>query len=275
MDATHFRISREEIEKLCSSAENFIKLESFRKSQEIILTAQTLLKKLSKSVDDTIQKRSLFNLGTEINYLIKLRGEMITKKKTSNKKTLVVNKIVKKTKISSKLEESIYSDGNLAIKCNWNDRGYEAPCSARARKFNLDNNKKSCSSKLCDCREYNKDVNINDFPCYESIALKEMYFGAGYDLNKRPIKPRHILGVKKYRTAILTTIPPGYEEKDRLIVGCLFIKRIKNTATKETRLYGDKIKSIKIPFRKIKINFWDHYKNPIAKDKRIWGSWTF
>lgn len=132
-----------------------------------------------------------------------------------------------------------------------------------------------CSSPLCRCQEYGEEVNLERHPCYESIALKEMYFGAGWDHSGEREQPRHIHSVREDRMAILTTRLPGSEEVDRLVIGCLLINRVNDDSGEETRIYGDTEKSIKIPFQELKIRFWDYYKNPGAEDIILWASGLF
>ncbi|MHA1856678.1 MAG: hypothetical protein ACTSYY_11585 [Promethearchaeota archaeon] len=102
-----------------------------------------------------------------------------------------------------------------------------------------------------------------------------MYFGAGWDHTGEREQPRHIHNVRINRIAILTTRPSGTEEKDRIVVGCLFIDKVKDDPGEETKIYGDKNKSIAIPFNEIKIKFWDYYKNPEAENIILWASDLF
>ncbi|MBL7197643.1 MAG: hypothetical protein ISS47_06055 [Candidatus Omnitrophica bacterium] len=177
--------------------------------------------------------------------------------------------------ILSKREAGKKEDGNVAFKCNWNDKHYRAPCSKKAYEFNISQGRAWCASPDCKCRKYNDEVAIEDHPCYESIALKEMYFGAGWDHTGERNQPRHIHSVREGRMAILTTRPPGSEEKDRLIIGCLYIDRTQDDPGAETKIYADKEKSLEMDYDKIKIKFWDYYKNPVAKDLILWASGLF
>lgn len=75
--------------------------------------------------------------------------------------------------------------------------------------------------------------------------------------------------------AILTTRPPGAYEKDRLIIGCLFIKSVADDPGEETKIYGDRSKSIEIDYDEIKVKFWDYYKNAGDENLILWASGLF
>jgi hypothetical protein len=166
-------------------------------------------------------------------------------------------------------------DGNIALKCNWNDKHYKAPCSSQAYDFNLLQGRAWCSSPLSKCRDFADEVSLDHHPCYESIALKEMYFGAGWDHSGEITKPRQTKSVRCGRVAILTTRPPDADEIDRLIVGCVFIKRIADDPREETKIYGDMTKSIEIDYDEIKVKFWDYYKNAGNENLILWASGLF
>lgn len=252
MDPEQFRESREKIEQICQDIDVLIKKKAVREIAEKLQCAQDLLKSLSKLAQGDVQKRSVTNLGVSIRILSEKIDKILSKRDAGKK-----------------------GDGNIALKCNWNDKNYRAPCSEEAYEFNINEGRAWCSSPFCKCREHGEEVNLENHPCYESIALKEMYFGAGWDHTAERQQPRHIRYVKKDRMAILTTRPPGSEEVDRLIIGCLFINRINDDPGEETKIYGDKDKSIVVPFQEIKIRFWDYYKNPEAEDIIFWASVLF
>lgn len=249
MDPILFRESRETIEQKCHSIEKLIQNKAVKESAEALIAAQDLLSKLSTLAQGEVQLRSIANLDTRIKILSENIDNILSKREAGKK-----------------------GHGNVALKCNWNDKNYMAPCSEEAYKFNIHEGRAWCSSHLCKCREFGEEVNLKNHPCYESIAFKEMYFGAGWDQTGGRHQPRHIHNVKEGRMAILTTRPPGAEESDRLVIGCLFINRVNDDPGEETKIFGDKDRSILIPFQGIKIRFWDYYKNPGAEDIVLWAS---
>ena len=252
MDPKLFRESRENIEQICHGIDLLIKSKSVRESAEKLQAAQDLLMNLAKHAQGDVQERSVTNL---------------------NGRTKILSENI--DKILSKRDAGKKGHGNIALKCNWNDKNYMAPCSEEAYKFNIREGRAWCSSQMSKCRESIGEVNLEKHPCYESIALKEMYFGAGWDHTGDRLQPRHIYNVKKDRMAILTTRPPGAEERDRLIIGCLLINRVNDDPGEETKIYGDKNWSIEIPFQEVKIRFWDYYKNLGAENIILWASGLF
>jgi len=248
MEPKLFKESRETITQKCQRVEKLIQGKAVRESAEELEAVQHLLSKLSALAEGEIQLRSVGNLQTKLGGLSE--------------------KIIK---ITSKKEAGKKEHGNVALKCNWNDKNYVAPCSEEAYKFNVRKKRAWCSAQQCKCREFTKEVSLESNPCYESIALKEMYFGAGWDHKGAKLRPRHIHSVREERVAILTAVPPGDKERDRLIIGCIFISRVNDDPGEETKIFGDKDMSLVVPFQRIKIRFWDYFKNRSAEDKIKWS----
>lgn len=248
-----FGNTREQIEKHNEAVRLFIKKKSITKATEEIEKSKDLLialKDIAKSHDEP--EPTVSRLTNELEYLAEKIDGLLSKRE------------------AGKME-----DGNIAFKCNWNDKFYKAPCSSEAYEFNIQEGRAWCSSPLSKCREFIGESNLYNHPCYESIALKEMYFGAGWDHTRDKVQPRHIHSAKVSRLAILTTRPPGAEEKDRLIIGCLYIKGVQDDTNEETKIYGDKTRSFEIDYNKIKVKFWDYYKNEGAEDLILWASGLF
>lgn len=252
MESIAFRELRESIEAKCVALDDSIKAKAINDTYEILFDINSALKILRDGADGDVQKRAIRNLDYKL---------------TAFK--------VKIDKILSNREAGKRGDGNVALKCNWNDRNYAAPCSTEAYAYNLSEGRAWCCSPLNKCRGHFEEVTLINHPCYESIALKELYFGAGWDHKGDRQQPRHIHNVKENRMAILTTRPPGSEEVDRIIIGCLFINRVNDDPGEETKIYGDREKSILIPFNEMKVRFWDYYKNPGAEDLILWASGLF
>jgi len=243
------------------------------------------IESLLKEIEECIKKKNIFESSKRIevarNYLIELRKEKETEKevdKTIERRLtgLIEYWAVKIDDTLSKREAGKKEDGNIAFKCNWNDMYYKAVCSEEAYKFNIGEGKAWCNISEGKCREYiNKELSMKNPPCYESIALKGMYFGAGWDHTGEIEKPRHIHSTREGRMAMLTTRPPGTEEKDRLVIGCLYISKVIDDPGKETIIYGDKEKSIEVDYDEIKVKFWKYYNNPGAPDQILWASGLF
>jgi hypothetical protein len=247
-----FKDLREKIENLIVEIEKLIEEKSIFEASKKLEESQKFLINLKKIVENDVQGRSALRLTGELEYLSEKIDETLSKREAGKKE-----------------------DGNVAFKCNWNDKHYKAPCSKKAYEFNINQGRAWCSLLECKCRQYNDEVTIRDHPCYESIALKEMYFGAGWDHTSERTQPRHIYSVRQGRMAILTTRLPGAEEKDRLIIGCLYLKTVQDDPGEETKIYGDKEKSIEIDYDKVEIKFWDYYKNAGAESLMLWASGLF
>jgi hypothetical protein len=276
MEPALFVKSREEFAALLTTVDNQIEQNKLKKVKETIKNGSSFIKRLRRATDDVIQLRSVSNLDLEIKIRQKRIANILSKRLAAKKVSILSRKSAIKKKHTTVLFHGKIHDGNVAIKCNWNDRGYKAPCSKVGWKINIDNKRSWCSSTLCNCREYDDEVNIADHPCYESIALKDMRFGAGWEHKSGGRdRPKRICSVKKNRAAILTTIPPEKEEADRLVIGVLYINEVIDRPGKETIIIGEKNKSFAVQFKRIKVRFWDYYKNPVAKNKIIWKSNLF
>lgn len=240
---------------------------------------------LLKETKEWVVRSNIFESSKRIeearNYLMELRKEIEPGKETD--KTierrltgLIEYWAVRIDDILSKREEGKKEDGNIAFKCNWNDMHYKAVCSETAYVYNIGEGRAWCNLAKGNCRQYiNREVPIVNPPCYESVALKGMYFGAGWDHTGETERPRHIRSAREGRMAILTTRPPGIEEEDRLVIGCLYISKVMDDPGKETMIFGDKEKSIELDYDKIKVKFWDYYKNRNAPDLKLWASQLF
>lgn len=251
-DVAVFIKLREKIEALIAETATWVKQKSINESSIRIDQLRTMLFDINNIAVNEIQKKAVLRLRQNIDILDR-QVENIYSKREAGKK----------------------QDGNIAFKCNWNDNHYKAPCSEVAYNSNLIEGRAWCSHKLSQCRTYTEEVTLDKNPCYESIALKEMYFGAGWDITGDKIKYRQIHSVKTNRVALLTTRRPYTDEKDRMIVGILYINQVKDDDDTETKIFGDKNKSIAIDYDKIQLNFWDYYKNPNAEDSIFWGTGLF
>ncbi len=243
---------RENIDSLVDEIKPWIRKKSILESMHRLEKANDLLIKLKQLASSDIQDRIVSNRTFTLESLARQVDDILSKREAGKKE-----------------------DGNIALKCNWNDKHYKAPCSLLAFNFNLSEGRAWCSSPLSKCRDFTYEVSLEHHPCYESIALKEMYFGAGWDHTGERIQPRHIHSAKSGRTAILTTRPPGADEKDRLIIGCLLMKEVADDPGKETKIYGDESKSIEVDYDEIKVKFWDYYKNAGDENLILWASGLF
>ena len=243
---------REKIESIITKTEVMMKKKSLHESSKCLEEALALLSRLRDTAENDVQERAVKRLTEELEFVAQKIDEILSKREAGKE-----------------------GDGNIAFKCNWNDKHFKAPCSKEIYELNLRQGRAWCSLPSCECRTYDDNVSIADSPCYESIALKEMYFAAGWDHTEERQRPRRIYSARQGRAAILTTRPPGAEENDRIIIGCILIDTIKDDPGSETKIYGDKDKSLEIDYDTIKIKFWDYYKNADDETLVLWASGLF
>jgi hypothetical protein len=247
-----FKDVREAFDDLTTDARSWIKKKSISKSIQCLEKAEGLLSTLREISSGDLQKGFVLSRTYELE---SLAGQI--------------------DGILSKREAGKRQDGNIALKCNWNDKHFKAPCGTQAYTWNLAQGRAWCSSPQCKCRESNGKASIESYPCYESIALKEMYFGAGWDHTGERFEPRHIYSAREERIAVLTTREPGSEERDRIIIGCLLIEKLVDDPGEETKIFGHKSKSLDIDYDKVRVNFWDYYKNAGDENLILWASGLF
>jgi hypothetical protein len=252
MNVRKFVDLRESIEGLNEEIKPWIRQKSISESYKRLEESRELLKNLRNIAEGEIQNRSVERLTFDLEAFARQIDEILSKREAGKKEA-----------------------GNIAFKCNWNDKYYKAPCSLEAYNFNITAGRAWCNSPLSKCRTFNDNVSLNDYPCYESIALKEMYFAAGWDFTGDKIQKRKIHSAKRGKMALLTTRPPGVEEQDRLIVGCLFIKTVLDDPGEETKIFGDRTKSFEIDYDEVKVKFWDYYKNKADENLILWASGLF
>ena len=143
-----FKGLREKIDSLIGEAKSWIERKSINQSMQRLEKANEQLVRLKQLADGEIQNRVVSNRTFELESLARKVDEVLSKRETGKKE-----------------------DGNIALKCNWNDKHYKAPCSQEAYNFNLLQGRAWCSSPSCKCRTYSDEVSLKDHPCYESIAL--------------------------------------------------------------------------------------------------------
>ena len=163
-------------------------------------------------------------------------------------------------------------DGNIALKCNWNDMNYKGICSEKAYDYNQALGGPWCL--VSKCRQF---VNLPVPPhncCYESRAFIDCSFGAGWDHGPlgEPIYPRKIRSARRGKIAILTTQTP--DSRERFVIGIFRIIKLVEDPGKETFLFGDK-KTLLDDVLKYHIRFWDHHKNPNNPESQAWATGLF
>ena len=180
---------------------------------------------------------------------------------------------------------SSLTDGNIAFKCTYNDMGYKDICSNEIYEYNKKAGRIWCNDKNSKCRDFiGRELSASEFPCYESALFLYWLFGGGVRRGEKTdgtsIK---IANAHQNKLAFLTTRNPGDTEKDRYIFGFLHIKNIANRkdptdSRKEINeshfVIGEPEKSLQFN-SKVKIPFWNHYRNYTNPGSIQWGSGLF
>jgi hypothetical protein len=198
-------------------------------------------------------------------------------------KRMVQNRQILMDSLSSSIEDGLQrreagkkEDGNIAFKCNWNDKGYKGICSNAAYEHNRLYGGPWCRHQHGRCRSFVDCEPIPENCCYESRALIDCKFGAGWDHdengNMMPGGERKIRSAKKGKIAFLTTIPPG--TSDRLMVGAFLINKVLDDPGIETFILGDRNFTLD-DMLAYKIKFWNFHKNPINPSSVAWATGLF
>jgi hypothetical protein len=240
---------REKIDNLIDEGKVCVKKKSILESRKRLEKAEEFFKLLKEKTQGDFQQKIITRMRHDLDILSNDIDDLLSKREAGKKE-----------------------DGNIAFKCNWNDKGYKEICSIDAYTYNLVVGSSWCNSPDCDCQNFKGIATAERQPCYESIALKELFFGAGWDHTGGEVRKRKLHHVREGRMALLTTRLPFSDEKDRIIISCLLIDRVEDDPGEETKVYGNKDKSIIIDYDKYKFRFWDFYKNPNAPEVIFWGS---
>ena len=130
-----FKEIRENIDFLIEEIKSWIKKKSISESMQRIEKANEQLIRLKQLSNGEIQHRVVLNRTFELESLARRVDEILSKREAGKKE-----------------------NGNIALKCNWNDKYYKAPCSLKAYDFNLLQGRAWCSSPLSKCRGFTDEV---------------------------------------------------------------------------------------------------------------------
>ncbi|MCX5991386.1 MAG: hypothetical protein NTZ04_03525 [Chloroflexi bacterium] len=194
-------------------------------------------------------------------------------------RTIVENRRCRIETLAREIEDGLQrrevgkkEDGNIAFKCNWNDKGYKGICSDKAYVHNLRFGGPYCL--LSRCRDFvGQDLALRS-PCYESTALIDFYFAAGWDSDEHGtmIRPRKIRGARVGKIALLTTEPP--DRRDRFVVGAFAITKLVEDPGRETKIFGDKSSALD-DMLGYEIDFWKYHTNPHNPGSTAWATGLF
>jgi len=168
---------------------------------------------------------------------------------------------------------------NIAFKATYNDAKFRGICSKELYEYNKEHHV-WCGDETNECGEYIKKGIKNKFPCTESVIFVDFRVDAGmYQSGDRRGQWIPMSNVKAGKVVILTTRKPDTEENERYIFGIFDIEKFddgksKGIQTGLANVYGNKKTSIEIDER-VKLKFWDFYKNIRSPDRIEWGCGLF
>lgn len=169
------------------------------------------------------------------------------------------------------------SDLHLAIRCQYCDGGktgtgigFKGICSPENYRYHKKNNSTSwCASKENTCQSWSENkLDNKEYPCSEchlllDWACSDSKAGAG----KKSV--RKIAGNRTGQIAVLTTVFPGADEKNRRVFALFLICEPEEPRPGE--ICADPVMRIELLEDEI-VNFWDHYQGGGRSDRPIWGS---
>ena len=186
--------------------------------------------------------------------------------------------------ISEPLERNT-SDGNIAFKVTYVGSTLIGVCSDNLYEYNRAH-RVWCGHEDCKCRSRRfrnpQDLDEENYPCYDSIALKTLRFQSGYyhprkseptHSRNREYDPKRCLRAKKDKLALFTSRKPPEPESERFIFAIGQMTRILPGSDEECELFiCDPKTAITFENRNYP-KFWKYYR--INSDKKIWGSGLF
>ena len=235
------------------TVKEFIKHFEYQQAEEHFALVEELFEQLASAIDPSneVQSRIVDNRRIDVERYMHQIEEGLLRREAGKKE-----------------------DGNIAFKCNWNDAGYKGICSNLAYQYNIKMGGPWC--RISKCRDY---VNVDKLPefheavCYESRALLDCKFGAGWDHKAGKLyRPRKIHSARVNKIALLTTMHPNTGQ--RLIVGAYKIEKLDEDPGMETWIFGEKSSCLD-DMLEYAIEFWKYYKNPNRPNSIAWATGLF
>ena len=185
---------------------------------------------------------------------------------------------------------------NIAFKCTYNDGGLEEngigftkTCSDTMINLHIKDKAAWCSNHGCPCRNYH-DGEISKSEreeiygseahvCYERTLLIDWKAQAGTH-NPNKYSEGTGLTIRNAGTnslAILTTRPPGYLEKDRIIFAVFMVDDFYE-GDENTTGYVSADSKYRMKFtleESIKLLYWKYHANKNSSSKPLWGTGLF
>ncbi len=262
-------ISREDVGQMMQYA-------GLIKNSRVILAAPII----SSSIKIAFEHYGIEYLEFSLDEIEKLYNQIKDKPKEQQQvlsKQIYVSQNVVKEPLLNRTKK----DGNIAFKVTYTDSDWNGVCSPNVAAFNFANrtwcsiqskNKINCQSK-----QFNNPakLSLDHFPCYDSIAKKELMFYAGhFHGESHNNEPKRCLDAKVGKIALFTSREPGETENERFIfaIGQMeYFSTVEGDSgdyeyfhcNKDTAIYFDKTNYPK---------YWKYYRNPNSPDRVAWNT---
>jgi len=246
------------------------------KNSRVILAAPIISSSIKIAFEHYGIEYLEFNL-TEIEKLYKQIKDKPNEQKVILSRQLNISQNVIKEPLLNRTKK----DGNIAFKVTYTDSDWNGVCSPNVAAFNFANRtwcgiqadyKINCQSKRYDDAS---KLNIDNFPCHDSVAKKELMFYAGhYHGEKHNNEPKRCLDAKVGKIALFTSREPGEVENERFIFAIGQMKYFRTVqdargdyeyfhCDKNTAIYFDKSNYPK---------FWKYYRNSNNPERIAWNT---
>jgi len=168
-------------------------------------------------------------------------------------------------------------DGNIAFKVTYVDSNWSGVCSPRVHEYNRAH-RAWCGLQDYECQDRfgnAEDLNEDNFPCFDSVALKTLRFSPGTTHGPKVSDTlKRCIEAKVGKLALFTSRRPGEPENERFIFAVGRIEELlpyENNfemfcCNKETGLI---FSSPNYP------KFWEYYRNPNKPELVLWGAGLF
>lgn len=265
-------ISREDIGQVLQYA-------GLIRNSRVILAAPVI----STSIKNAFDHYGIEYLEFDISVIEKLYEKI--KGKTTEEKRIVIKDIkVPQNAVKEPLLNKTPKDGNIAFKVTYTDSNWSGVCSPNVANFNFQH-RTWCKIQSefpinCQSKKYANpnNLNLDDFPCHDCIALKELMFYTGhYHGNKHDNEPIPCLDAKVGKIAVFTSREPGEAENERFIfaIGQMnYFEPVSDASGNYERFHCDK--STAVVFREGNYpKFWKYYQNANNPNRIAWNTGLF
>jgi hypothetical protein len=245
------------------------------KCDRLIIAAPHVKERIQKSFVDS----GIECLEFDISEVLSLSAQ-IADESTSGQARIALN--FKKNYAGTEKDSSFKSnpDGNLAFKVVYTDSNWNGVCSREVAQQNfIDRTWCGIQAKHdvnCQSAKYSNpsDLTIENSPCHDCIAQKELFFYAGhFHGEKHNNEPKKCLYAKIDKIAVFTSRKNDESEDERFVfaIGQMnSFQTVKDTRGDYELYHCDK--DTAIIFNTSRPKFWKYYSNSNNPDREAWNS---